>query len=232
MNIPKAFVHDLHAARLGNTEWHFGCIFRDHEPFLRRMCKFALRCNLWGMISDEDDLFQEACFRLIRYVRQWDESREVPLERYVVYNIGADLAKIPNRETNRKRRADAPPMPLTQNVDKQSSAILQYDIHTTTGHERVRYQLHTNYIVNRDEERAVAIHRAVQNLNKRPLIYQLLLNALVEEGTILGAAKRIKSRVRTNLDDRTFAKEEIQKKYLPKLQEYLREELSNEGVEI
>jgi hypothetical protein len=58
------------------------------------------------MISDEDDMFQEACYWLLDSIWEWDSSRNTPLSVFVVYNIGARLAGIVKNEKNIKRHPE------------------------------------------------------------------------------------------------------------------------------
>ena len=234
VDIPKAFAHDLHAARLSDTNWNFDVLIRDHAAFIRRIVRYAMRCNNWGMISDEDDLFQEACIRIVRYVRQWNPTKypDVTLERYVMYNVGADLSKIPRRETNKKHRAEQPMFNL-QRIEHGGGNDSNSHKYTLESRISTFGAYSSQYIVNRDEERAMAIHRAVLRLRERPMIYRLLLEALVEEGTTLDATRRLVSekKIRSALPVRGLA-EKLHAETLPELQQYLREALAEEGVEV
>jgi len=65
------------------------------------------------------------------------------------------------------------------------------------------------------------------------MIYRLLLEALVEEGTTLDATRRLVSekKIRSALPVRGLA-EKLHAETLPELQQYLREALAEEGVEV
>jgi DNA-directed RNA polymerase specialized sigma24 family protein len=88
MKIPKSFRTALDNAYVG--EISLDNLIKSQEHFLRSLARYALRCKQWYM-SDEDDLFQEACVWLIQSMWDWDDTRGVGLAEYVVYNIGARL---------------------------------------------------------------------------------------------------------------------------------------------
>lgn len=233
VQIPKRFANDLRAARNGDTNWHYNLLIKDHELFLRRLSDNAARFNHWGTISDRDDLFQEACVRLKKYVRKWDETRGRTIEDYVVYNIGADLAKIPTSEIAKRRRPEAPPFVMTREPQDDSDDWC-HEINYSGCQNGHANTMTTSYVVARDTERAVAIKRAVDAVREEsPLIYKLLLDALVEEGTILDATKKIRRRIRIpqHTTTREYAKNVVQRQILPRLQEKLKEELKKQGLD-
>lgn len=240
MYVPKGFEEDLALARVFNTNKQFAKLIRKHEKYLRGICKYALRFNLPGVLSDEDDLFQELCIRLVHYTRRWNPDYEngATLLRYVLYNIGADITKIPITETRKTKCPETPPIQLaTSSLNQESYTTSCYEVHgyssqiksNATNHTIAIYETH--YIQNRDTERAVSIKRAVEKLkDEKPLIYNVLLNALLEQGTILDATKELRKRVRESeetrsLDDRKYARKVVRDELLPELQEMLSDRL-------
>lgn len=110
MKIPKTFERDLFDTYHGHMD--LNQLIRKQEPFLRGLARFALRYRTSFMISDEDDLFQEACWWLLDSIWEFDENKsssnniQHALSRYVIYHIGVRLAGIVKFEKNIKRHPD------------------------------------------------------------------------------------------------------------------------------
>lgn len=104
MKIPKHFERDLSAAYHGDIS--LDNLIYKQETFLRALAKFALRYRTAWMISEEDDLFQEACIWLVDSMWEWDSSKGPSLSTFVVYNIGARIAGVVRYEKNIKRHPD------------------------------------------------------------------------------------------------------------------------------
>lgn len=104
VNIPKSFATDLDKTYHGQLS--IDRLIVKHEQFLRGLAKHALRYRTQFMISDEDDLFQEACFWLLNSIWEYDEERSASLVRYVIYNIGVRLATLVKYEKNIKRHPE------------------------------------------------------------------------------------------------------------------------------
>jgi len=110
LKVPKSFDQDLHKVHEGDIT--VADFLETHHLVLRRLAKHALRYRTEWYISDEDDMYQEACYWLVRALWDWDEDRGTELGEYVLYNIGARLnttirveragRRHPDRNTSRK----------------------------------------------------------------------------------------------------------------------------------
>jgi len=78
-------------------------LITEHRHVLLRMVNYALRYRTTWMVSDVDDLFQEACTELIKRMWLWDEKRGTRLADYCAYHIGVHLATIVKAEKAKKR---------------------------------------------------------------------------------------------------------------------------------
>lgn len=105
MHIPRTFKTCLWRAYTGEID--LDDLIKDQEHFLRALARYSLRYKTTWYMSDEDDLFQEACIWMIRSMWEWDESRGRSLEEYVIYNIGARLATQIKVERAKRRHPDA-----------------------------------------------------------------------------------------------------------------------------
>jgi hypothetical protein len=68
------------------------------------------------ILSDEEDLYQEACYWLMQILWDYDEDRGTTLERYVVYNLGVRLKMHIEKEMAEKRTTKIPPLSI-DNID-------------------------------------------------------------------------------------------------------------------
>lgn len=90
MFIPPSFARDLDLVYSGSKT--IDNLIGDHNKYIRGLARHALRYKTQWMASlDEDDIYQEACYWLVDSIWRWDESKNVTLSRYVVYNIGARI---------------------------------------------------------------------------------------------------------------------------------------------
>lgn len=105
MKIPKTFKKDINQYYAGHIT--FDDLIMSQNHFLRRLIGHALRYATIWMISDHDDLFQEACKELHERMWSWDNTRGPDLATYCVYNIGVKLTTIVKSEKAKKRHPDA-----------------------------------------------------------------------------------------------------------------------------
>lgn len=82
-------------------------LITTQREVLMRMVNYALRYKTQWMVSDAEDLFQEACAELIKRMWKWDETRGRDLADYCTYNIGSQLATIVKSEKAKKRHPNA-----------------------------------------------------------------------------------------------------------------------------
>ena len=101
MKIPKSFKEDIELLYNGKIDENVFIV--KHTNFLKKLAKHAIRFPTMWTISDEEDMFQEAWYWLIRSLWEYDENRNTELARYVVYNIGARLKACIRHEKNIKR---------------------------------------------------------------------------------------------------------------------------------
>lgn len=80
-------------------------LITTQRPVLMRLVKHALRYKTSWLMSDADDLFQEACTELIKRMWKWEEGR-AGLAEYCLYNIGVHLATVVKIEKAKKRHPD------------------------------------------------------------------------------------------------------------------------------
>jgi DNA-directed RNA polymerase specialized sigma24 family protein len=155
-------------------------LFIEHKSFLTRLVHHALRYNHWAVISDEDDLFQEACIWLVNSLWEWDEGKKTDLTEYVVYNIGVRLQNQIIKEQRQKRRPKEPTISIYQShANKNDNYALPLC-------ERIDGGLPT-------PEDILIIKRAYQRIeDELPLMARELLESLLlESGNISAASRRV-----------------------------------------
>lgn len=178
MQIPNDFREALDRAYTNAGE--LNKIFVEHEAFIKRLVRHALRYNHWAVISDADDLFQEACIWLVNSLWEWDEAKNVPLAEYIVYNIGVRLRNQIAKEQRQKRHPADPP------ISMQGERRNRTDDKNVPGNMEDKLQGDTP-----DPESLLIIRRAYQRIERElPLMARELLESLMLEGGNLSAASR------------------------------------------
>lgn len=98
-------------------------LFTEQRSTIERLVRWSLRGNHWGVISDEDDLYQEACIWIVDSLWRWDETRGTPLAEYVVYNVGARLRNQIQKELASKRRPKKPTISIYENRGRDKDGL-------------------------------------------------------------------------------------------------------------
>jgi len=132
-------------------------------------------------VSDEDDLFQEACIWLVRAMWDWDESKGKELSEYVIYNIGARLGNIIKSERATRRHPD---QNRSRKVDIWSSWRPDTNNHALCIEAMIDGQ-------GPNPELTVAIREALTRANEEMTeLARTLMVALIEnDGNLAGAAR-------------------------------------------
>ena len=192
MQIPKSFEDALFRAYNDRSE--LLKLFTEQRSFIEKLARWSLRGNHWGIISDQDDLYQEACIWIIDSLWRWDDKVGTPLGRYVVYNVGARLRNVVAKETTSKRRPKKPSISLNKKVyeDSSDSMTIQDCIPSNEP----------------SSEERVAFEEALRCVDKElPFLAKMLLNYLIEEeGNFSAAAARLKTKIKGigNVSDSAF----------------------------
>lgn len=176
MQIPNEFRKDLELSY--RNAGNLNILFRRHKPFLMRLVHHALRYHHWAVISDEDDLYQEACIWLVDSLWEWDEEKSTPLAEYVVYNVGVRLRNQIAKEQRQKRRPEAPPISLQYATSKDGTS--------SWIDERVDGRTP-------DPETLLVLRRAYNRIERELglLARELLESLVVEGGNFSAASERI-----------------------------------------
>jgi hypothetical protein len=176
MKIPQSFANDLWRAYAGQIE--IDELIKTHRRFLYGLARFSIRYKTPWYISDEDDMFQEACYWLLHSMWKWDPSQGKTLEHYVVYNIGARLDTQADKERAQKRHPKAGQRGRVEIWDSRSK--------NGDGHS---WESTISY--GSSPEVITAIRRALEKASQELTeLAQILLVALVEnEGNFAGATR-------------------------------------------
>jgi hypothetical protein len=176
MKVPASFKSDVRSAYKGDLE--LDDLIKRNEEFLRGLARFSLRWKSAWYVSDEDDMYQEACYWLIRAMWDWDKTKGVTLERYVVYNIGVRLGTQIEFERAKKRHPRG----------------VKIDIWDTRGKD-VGHTWEETIPSHDDIETVVAIRRALDEADKHlTKIAKELLHALIKnDGHFKGAIRELLS---------------------------------------
>lgn len=209
MRIPSSFktdVADAYAGKLSLDE-----LIRRQESFLRGLARFALRHRTQWYLSDEDDMFQEACMWLVQCMWDWDEVRGTPLERYLAYNIGVRLGTQAKKECKKRRHP------------KNGFKV---DIWDTRGKNGDCFTWEESIPSADNTETAVAIRRAIARAEQElTQLAQLLLSALIENsGNFSGAVRDLllNDDIRRRYgSDRDHLKYVLRRKVLPEIFSFL-----------
>lgn len=106
MNIPRAFEKSLASAYVG--EITLDKFLQENRPYLTRLARYALRYATEWMVSEEEDLVQEASIACVRALWDWDDSRGIGLAKYVLYQIGIHLQSVVIKEKRKRRHPSSP----------------------------------------------------------------------------------------------------------------------------
>lgn len=208
MHTPKSFRDDLELVYNGNLD--IAKLFTTHKNYIQSLGAYALRYKSYWTISDQDDLYQEACYWITRLLWEYDESRDVDLTRYVIYNVGVRLCSVVRFEKNIKRH---PPKGCTTRIDVWQNT---YDDGNNKFEE---VYLKDNCV---DIETSVAVREALANADAKlsQAAWELTV-ALIREGGNLTAAtrtllrsKEIRRRFGTDVTNVRYA---LQTKVLPEI---------------
>ena len=178
MQIPNEFKNALERAYHNAGE--LNKLFVDHKSFIMRLVHHSLRCRHWAVISDEDDLFQEACIWLVDSLWGWDEDKGASLSEYVTYNIGVRLRNHIAKEQRQKRHPKAPPLPIQNRTYGERI------------NQNVIYEERLNSKAPTPEELYI-LHHAYERIEKElPLLARELLESLMlEDGNFSAASHRV-----------------------------------------
>lgn len=130
--------------RAYHSRAHLNKLFTEQRSTIERLVRWSLRGNHWGVISDEDDLYQEACIWIVDCLWRWDETRGTPLAEYVVYNVGARLRNALQKELASKRRPKKPNVSLNKKKynDEDNDMTVQDTVASNdpSAEERLAYE--------------------------------------------------------------------------------------------
>lgn len=204
MKIPKRFESDLNDLRDGKIT--FETFLQNNDSYIRNVSRYALRYKLPFLISDEDDMYQEACYWILDSIWEYDETRGVSLVRFVTYNVGVRLAAIIRYEKHGKRYLQIGQRKrLCDTISSTNELKLEDTISSID-----------------DTERYVAIKLAIENAsNELTDLAKELVQALVEEnGVFIYAVRRLAKRPhikkRFGLDE-AHLKYALKNKVLPEI---------------
>ena len=190
MKIPNDFSKDLEASYESRAELEK--LFTNHRPFIMRLVRHALRYHPWQMISDEDDLFQEACIILTDAMWRYDESRGPSLAEFVVYEIGGRLSNLIMKEIRACRNPKYAPKSIEfgSNTNGEGERLET----KSSISEQVIYDPYSS-----DPESLTAIKHALEQVrDTEPAIVKYLLDALMENTSFAGACRDLhKRKIRT-----------------------------------
>jgi len=189
MNIPNDFKAALASAYQSKSS--LDKLFVEQKPFIMRLVRHALRYKPWQAISDENDIFQEACIWILHYMWEWDDERGVTLEHYIVYNVGVRLRNQIEKELRHKRNPTFPPNTIIfDDIDSGNPGSLI---------ETKECKLDSGIP---DPEQLLAIRRSYDHINdKLPLLARELLDCLLlEGGNFSAASRRLRRRGRVRMN--------------------------------
>lgn len=184
-----------------------------------RLVRHALRYKPQGLISTEDDLYQEACVWILHFMWEWDEERGTSLSAYVVYNVGVRLRNQIEKELARKRVPLKPCIQIEQGssfVDKEESlsgVIFEDDI-------KGEHPSPEELLINK---RTLARFSKELPFLARELLYCLML----ENGNFTRASREFRSRGRLRMTREmsdNALRLWLRRKYFDKLQTVLIDE--------
>lgn len=183
MKIPSDFAQALRDVYRGRIS--FDNFFRTQQPVILRITRHAMRYHP-RILSEEDDLYQEACYWLMQILWDYDETRGTTLERYVVYNLGVRLKMHIEKEMAEKRTTKVPPLSI-DNIDTDTET---WDA-TAIPEERLRCDA--------PDAEEICNVREFYNAAERdlPLMgLEFLESLLTESGNRAAAARRVRTNLR------------------------------------
>ena len=192
MQIPNNFREALDRAYTNAGE--LNNLFVEHKSFLMRLVRHAARYRHWAVLSDEDDLFQEACIWLVNSLWEWDETKDVPLAEYVAYNVGARLRNQMAYEQRKKRHPDSPPISLSAHgMSNNPIRVGKNEIDRSFSDKKSMYLEGKIRAETPDPEALLIIRRAYDKIERElPLLARELLESLMlESGNISAASRRV-----------------------------------------
>lgn len=190
-------------------------LIHDQEHFLRALARYAIRFKTCWFMSDEDDVFQEACIWLVDSMWNWEDDRNVDLADYVVYNIGVRLKMYVEAERAKKRHPNANRSRREGIWDEQNSE---------DGSNSLRESSIDSGIP--DIETTIAIRQALKiaNENLTDLAKELLIALANNNGNLAGATRDLLERdhiVKRFGSDEKHLKYLLRKKVLPEIFAFL-----------
>ena len=183
MKIPSDFAQALQDVYHGSID--FDQFFKTQREVILRITRHAMRYHP-RILSDEDDLYQEACYWLMQIMWDYDEDKGTTLERYVSYNLGVRLKMHIEKERAEKRTPSTIPLSI-DNVDTDTET---WDA-SAIPEERLACDA--------PDAEAVCIAREFYNTASRdlPLMgLEFLESLLVESGNRAAAARRVRRNLR------------------------------------
>jgi hypothetical protein len=213
VQVPNSFIEALDGAYKSKSK--LDKLFVEQKPFIMRMVKHALRYNPWQLISDENDLYQEACIWLLHFMWEWDEEKGKTLSEYVTYNIGIRLKNQVDKEMAGKRSSKAPPLSIV-NSDIQENEFCDNTIRETF--------LESNTT---DAETLLSISQVYNKVNNELpfLAGELLECLLLENGNVVRAGRMLREqgRIRGVTKSEDTFRQWLKRKYFPMLRSVLKE---------
>lgn len=217
LRVPAKFKKDLTATYEGDIT--IDELLKSHEEFLRGISRHALRYKTQWYLSDEDDMYQETCYWLVRALWDYDEERGRTLCDYVLYNIGARLNTQIRIERAVRRHPD-------QNTSRK------IDIWETTNNSNINLQNDKSFVLEQtlphhgcSPETRLAIKRAFESASTSlSVLAQELLVVLIEEnGNMAASARRLVRRkhIRKRFgSDPKYLKYVLNKRVLPEISQH------------
>lgn len=199
--------------RAYHSRAHLNKLFTEQRSTIERLVRWSLRGNHWGVISDEDDLYQEACIWIVDCLWRWDETRGTPLAEYVVYNVGARLRNAIQKELATKRRPKKPSISIHEGRHKDKNGL--------AASISIEETLPSN---EPSAEERLAYEEVMQCLDKQmSFIEKRLLDFLIEEdGNFKEAAIKLQQVVRgaNSMSEGAF-RMHLRRNVVPKIHSFL-----------
>lgn len=214
MHIPKSFNDALERAYRNKSQ--LDKLFTEQKSFIMRLVRYSLRYKPWQVISDENDLYQEACIWILHFMWKWDDERGVSLSRYVTHNVGVRLKNQIDMEMAKKRN------PKTPNYE-----IVNESYENNGGQSNVIKENEINSNVPTPEE-IIALRQAYERIDRElPLLARELLECLMLENGNLFKATRIlqeRGRIRGLNKSDDALRQWLRRNFIPKLRTIFEEE--------
>lgn len=209
MKIDKSFRMALDRAYVSRSD--LNKLFVEQRHTIEHLARWALRGNHWGVISDIDDLYQEACIWIVDSMWRWDETVGTPLAEYVVYNVGARLRNVITKEIAKKR------CPRKQSISLQKELYKGDNLSTGYLQDRIPS-------LDPSQEERLAFEEALRCIdNELPYIAKMLLDYMIEEdGNFTAAATKLQKKIRgyENFNSSAF-RMQLRRKVIPEIHSVL-----------